>query len=137
MESFPLYCQGLGYMDCGPVCLLMISEYYKIKSSINEIKLYCNATNRGVNLQELICGANKLGFQSIAVQISIEKLICDVLFPCIIHWNRNHYVVLYKILNNKFYIANPATGYVTYTRDLFLKHWINHNNQGVVILVSL
>ena len=46
------------------------------------------------------------------------------------HWNQNHFVVLYRIKNNKYYIADPGKGLITYTLDEFKKHWLSTNTNG-------
>ena len=51
--------------------------------------------------------------------------------PCILHWNQNHFVVLYKQKRGKkFYIADPGKGLVTYSRKEFMEHWISTRSQG-------
>lgn len=51
--------------------------------------------------------------------------------PCILHWSQNHFVILYKIKNNKkFYIADPGKGLVTYTEKEFKNHWISTQSKG-------
>ena len=53
-------------------------------------------------------------------------LFCKSPLPCILHWNQNHFVILYKIKRGKkFYIADPAKGLVKYTLDEFKEHWIS------------
>ena len=39
----------------------------------------------------------KLGFKSLGVQIDYKTLVEEVPFPCILHWNKVHFVVVYKI----------------------------------------
>ena len=51
--------------------------------------------------------------------------------PCILHWNQNHFVVLYKVKKGKkFYVADPGKGLVTYGLDEFKKHWISTKSNG-------
>ena len=51
--------------------------------------------------------------------------------PCILHWNQNHFVVLYKIRRGKkFYIADPGKGKIRYNREEFRRHWISTTSQG-------
>jgi ATP-binding cassette subfamily B protein len=60
--------------------------------------------------------AENLGFRSLGVQIDFKTLVEEVPFPCIVHWNKNHFVVVYKIdKNNKVYISDPSYGLITYT----------------------
>ncbi|EJF99028.1 ABC-type multidrug transport system, ATPase and permease components [Flavobacterium sp. F52] len=74
-------------------------------------------------------GAEKIGFRTLGVKISSKKLE-DLPLPCILHWNRCHYVVLYEIKNNVYYISDPAHGIIEYSENDFLKFWIGENADG-------
>ena len=63
-----------------------------------------------------------IGLQSTAGKISLP-LIKHAPLPCILHWNQNHFVVLYKIANNHFYLADPAIGFVKCSLDELENHW--------------
>ena len=91
--------------------------------SIHKIRKLCQTTKNGVNLLGISEAAEKLGFRTYGVRLSIEQLK-EVELPCILHWNQNHFVVLYKIKNGKYYISDPATGLITYTEKEFSKNWI-------------
>ena len=60
--------------------------------------------------------------------------------PCIVHWKQRHFVVVYKILKDKVYIADPAADKLSYTKDEFLKSWLSTRNtnmdQGVALLLE-
>lgn len=51
--------------------------------------------------------------------------------PCILHWNQNHYVVLYKVKKNFFHIADPGKGLIKYSQEEFKKHWLSTRSQGI------
>jgi len=133
-EFFPYYQTGL--TDCGPTCLLMISKYHKKDVDISTLRRYCNEDINGVNLLGLVVAAKKIGFSAIAVHVNVSCLMEDVPLPCIIHWNKNHFVVLYKIFNTTFYIANPENGLIKYEKELFLNYWCNGEHRGIVIVIS-
>ncbi len=46
------------------------------------------------------------------------------------HWNQNHFVILYKIKDGKYYISDPGKGKITYTTEEFKNHWISMNLDG-------
>ena len=70
-------------------------------------------------------GANAISMHTLCARISISYFAKAPL-PCILHWNQNHFVILYKIKRGKkFYIADPAKGLVKYTLDEFKEHWIS------------
>ncbi len=76
------------------------------------------------------------------VQIDFNTLVEEVPFPCIAHWNKNHFVVVYKIdKNNKVYVSDPSYGLITYTRDEFIQFWIGENanentEEGIVLILE-
>ena len=76
------------------------------------------------------------------VQIDFNTLAEEVPFPCVAHWNKNHFVVVYKIdKNNKVYISDPSYGLITYTREEFIKSWIGENanentEEGIVLILE-
>lgn len=118
-------------MQCGIACLSMICQYYGIKLGLNQLENYCHATVEGISLLSISEAANKLGFKSISLKTSVDRLD-QVELPCILHWNQNHFVVLYKISQNgkAFKIADPGKGLTTYTRKEFKGHWISSVTDG-------
>lgn len=95
----------------------------------------------------------KIGFRSLGVKLNLKKL-SETPLPCILHWNKVHFVVLYKIKSTDvspiggnakgkggFYISDPAHGLLTYTRKEFLKSWIGNNadentEEGIALLLE-
>ena len=70
------------------------------------------------------------GLRTISGRISINKL-WEAHYPCILHWNQNHFVVLYKDKKgNTFYIADPTKGLVKYYLEEFKKHWVSTQSGG-------
>lgn len=139
MLKFPYYKQS-DNKDCGPTCLKIITKYFGKIISIQELRKLAETTRSGSNLLGLSEAAEKLGFRSLGVKISLEKLEVAPL-PCILHWNKNHYVVMYKIKKEVFYISDPAYGLLKYTQIDFIKNWIGNNanettEEGVALLVE-
>jgi ATP-binding cassette subfamily B protein len=58
--------------------------------------------------------------------------------PCILHWRQNHFVVLYKIKNHKYYLADPAAGLVTLSEADFTRNWVGdkENEEGIALLLA-
>ncbi|RMZ60497.1 peptidase domain-containing ABC transporter [Chryseobacterium nematophagum] len=130
LKSFPFYRQP-DSKDCGPTCLRIISKYYGKNISLQEIRNLSETTREGSSLLGLSDAAEDLGFRSLGVQIDFDTLAKEVPFPCIVHWNKNHFVVVYKIdKNNKIYISDPSYGLITYSKEEFIKHWIGENATG-------
>jgi ATP-binding cassette subfamily B protein len=82
-----------------------------------------------VSLLGISEAAELLGLHTVSGRISVEDLKNDPL-PCILHWNQNHFVVLYKVKRNIYYIADPAKGKVKYTAKEFVSHWISTQSGG-------
>lgn len=121
---FPFYRQP-DAMDCGPVCLKMIAEYYGKHYRLDSLRQMCFVSREGVSISGISDAAEKIGFKTLGVKITMEKLENELPLPTILHWNQSHFVVLYKIRKDVFYVADPAHGLVTYTRDEIQKKWIS------------
>ena len=117
-------------MQCGIACLQMICGYYGKKYSSEYLSKLCFATTEGVSMLGINDAANTLGFHTLCVKIATKDLE-KVPLPCILHWNQNHFIVLYKVKNGKkFYVADPGKGLVTYGLDEFKKHWVSTKSNG-------
>ena len=116
-------------MQCGVACLQMICEYYHKKYSTNYLSSLCNTTTEGVSMLSIRDTAFALGLESNCGKVNI-KGIKKISSPCILHWNQNHFVVLYKVKKNRFYIADPGKGLVKYSLEEFKKHWVSTQSGG-------
>lgn len=124
------YIKQMDSMLCGVTCLQMICKFYGKDYSHKSISNYCYATAEGVSLLGINEAAKKLGLQTVCGRMTIKKL-SETPLPCILHWNQNHFVVLYKIKKGKnFYIADPGKGKIKYTKEEFRRHWISTTSQG-------
>jgi ATP-binding cassette subfamily B protein len=104
----------------------MVAKYYGKSFSLQYLRENCFVTREGVSLLGISEAAEKLGLRTIGVNISFDKLVSEAILPCIIHWNQNHFVVLYKICKNKIIIADPAYGLIKCTKEEFLKGWVSN-----------
>lgn len=129
MSKFPFYKQH-DAMQCGIACLAMICKHYGKEFSIEALSRYCFATTEGVSLLGISEAAGKLGLHSVCGRVSMEQ-IQQAPLPCILHWNQNHFVVLYKQKRGKkFYIADPGKGLISYSRKELMEHWVSTRSQG-------
>ncbi len=143
MNSFPLYTQH-DAMDCGPTCLRMVAAFYGRHYSLERLREMCFFSREGVSMLGISEAAEKIGLHSIGVQIPLEKIINDVSLPCIVHWNQNHFVVLYGISKKRkgylFDVADPAGSKITYTEEEFKRCWLSgkkeENETGVVLCLE-
>ena len=138
MNNFPFFRQSDSMM-CGITCLQMICKYYGKRYNQNFLSGICCASKEGVSLLGIRDAAVKIGLYTISGRLTIDELSSATL-PCILHWNQNHFVVLYKVKKRqKFYIADPGKGLITYTMDEFKQHWIGtgRDNEGKGIAMFL
>ena len=123
-------------MDCGPTCLRMVAKYYGKSISLQEIRELSNTTREGSSLLGISDAAEKIGFRTIGVKVTYEKLLEDAPLPCIAHWNQNHFVVIYKIKRDIVFVADPGHGLLKYTKEEFLKAWKSTANEGILLLLE-
>lgn len=141
MKKFPFYKQP-DAKDCGPTCLRIVSKFYGKTITLQEIRNLSETTREGSSLLGLSDAAENLGFRSLGVQVDFNALKEEVPLPCIVHWNKQHFVVVYKIdKNNVVYISDPSYGLITYTREEFIKSWIGENaneetEEGIALILE-
>ncbi len=111
-------------MQCGIACMAMLCKFYGRVYSCENLSHRCAITNEGVSMQALKQLAEALGFDVLCGKASVYQ-IKDINYPCILHWNQNHFVVLYKVKKNRFHIADPGKGLVKYNLEEFAKHWVS------------
>lgn len=138
-KKFPFYKQP-DSKDCGPTCIRIISKYYGRLISLEKLRDLAETQRSGSNLMGLSDAAESIGFKTLGVKISIQKLL-EAPLPCILHWNKNHFVVLFDINNTGFHVADPAHGILKYNKEEFLKCWIGNNanentEEGVGLLLE-
>lgn len=129
MIGFPHYTQ-LDSMDCGPSCLRMIAKHYGRSYSLQSLRERAFISREGVSMLGISDAAEAIGFRTSGVRITLDQLTKDVPLPCILHWNQNHFVVLYKIKGDKFYIADPASRLVTYKKEELECCWLSTKVEG-------
>lgn len=140
MKAFPIYLQP-DSMDCGPTCLRMIAKYYGRSIAWDKLRNLAETTRLGSNLHSISDAAERIGFRTLAVKINQLQLKQDAPLPGICFWNQKHYVVLYKIKGNRFYVADPARGKLVYSQKEFLKNWMGadadeNTEEGICLLLE-
>ncbi|MET4141267.1 peptidase domain-containing ABC transporter [Pedobacter sp. UYP1] len=133
--SFPFYKQ-FDLMDCGPTCLRMIAKHYGRSFKVQTLRHYCEINREGVSLLGIHNAAKQIGFDSDAIQTNLDGL-GEAELPAILHWRQNHFVVLYKIKNNKYFIVDPGNGHVKLNSEDFSRNWIDNDGSGEGIALTL
>ena len=129
-------------MDCGPTCLSIIARVYGKKFSLVHLRDACFITKNGVNMLGISQAAESIGFNTMSVKLTIDDLENkDIPYPCILHWNQIHFVILYKVKRSKFnkklyfYIADPQHGFMKLPEEEFKDIWTN-SDKGIALLLE-
>lgn len=131
-------------MDCGPTCLRMIAQHYGRHYTLQTLRDKCYIDREGVSLLGTSEGAESIGLRSLAIKIPFEGaesdgasfLMQDLPLPCVVHWDQNHFVVVYKKSKKHIWIADPGKHRIKMTHNEFKKHWVSDGNQGVCLLLE-
>ena len=115
-------------LECGAAALAMIMAYYDLWVPLEQVRLDCGVSRDGSKAKNIYLAAEHYGFSVKAHRLSPEALKENGTFPCIIHWNMNHFVVLNGFRGKHVYINDPARGTVKISWDEFDKAFT-----GVVI----
>jgi len=158
MTSFPHYTQ-LDAMDCGPTCLRMIAKHYGRSYTLQTLRERSFITREGVSMLGISDAAESIGMHTQGVRITLEQLLEDAPLPCILHWNQNHFVVLYRLppapskggggflssllgglrrgwfppfggTKGGFHIADPAGQKYEMNEQEFCKCWVSSKSEG-------
>ena len=104
-------------LECGAACLAMVMAYYDKWIPLEKVRLDCGVSRDGSNARNVLVAARSYGFEAQGFRCEVEALREEILCPCIIHWNFNHFVVLNGFKGNYAYINDPARGTVRVTLE--------------------
>lgn len=122
-------------MECGATCLRMIAKYYGKEYSAETMQRLCLVTREGVSMLSISDAAEYLGFRTVCGRITLEKVVGQRPFPCILHWNQEHFVVLYDVKTRRdgehiFCIADPGKNLLQLDEDTVRNAWISTRTRG-------
>ncbi len=123
-HRYPFFAQQSA-SDCGAACLVMVSQYWGKKFSINRIRDIANVDRNGASLRGLITAAESIGFSTRPIKVTLDQLVKQPL-PAIIHWEGNHYIVIYEITRTGIVVADPAIGQITLSHTEFQEKWTGY-----------
>ena len=106
-------------LECGAACLAMISAYYEKWIPIDQVRIDCGVSRDGSNAKNILVAARNYGFTAKGYRYEPEALKKSGKFPCIIHWNFNHFVVLNGFKKDNAVLNDPAKGTYTVPRKVF------------------
>ena len=106
-------------LECGAASLAMILAYYEKWIPLEQVRLDCGVSRDGSNARNLLRAARSYGLAAKGYRYEPETLKKEGKFPCIIHWNFNHFVVLDGFKGNKAVLNDPAKGTYTVPMSVF------------------
>ena len=111
--------------DCGVACLVMVGRYWGKRLSVNQLRSVANVNRDGSSLRGLITAAETIGFSHRPVKADLQSLASQPL-PAIVHWQGNHYIVVYKVTRNRVTVADPAMGQLSLSHEAFQAGWAGY-----------
>ena len=111
MIKAPIVMQ-LEELECGAASLAMVMAYYNKWVALEQVRIDCGVSRDGSNAKNILSAARNYGFTAKGYAYSTKLLKEKGKFPCIIHWNKTHFVVLNGFKGKKAYINDPAKGFL-------------------------
>ena len=106
-------------LECGAACLAMVMAYYQKWVPLEQVRLDCGVSRDGSNAKNMMLAARHYGLEAKGYRMELEALRKQGTFPCIIHWNFDHFVVLDGFKGNKAVLNDPARGVVKVDMESF------------------
>lgn len=108
-------------LECGAASLTMILAYYGKWIPLEQVRVDCGVSRDGSNAKNVLKAARSYGLTAKGYRFEPEDLREQGKFPCIIHWNFNHFLVLNGFKGNKAVLNDPAKGTYSVSMDVFDK----------------
>lgn len=128
-------------MDCGPACIRMVASTYGKDYPISYLRTLSHLSREGVSVAGIRDALNQIGADSASFEMTLEQLRERCPLPAILHWEQNHFVVLYGIDRSRwtgrwtYRVANPAYGKHSFSEEGFSRYWLN-GEKGVAIVIE-
>ena len=125
-------------MDCGPSCVRMVASAYGKDYPLSYLRTLSHLTREGVSILGIRDAMRHIGMDSASFMMTTEQLREKCPLPAVLHWEQNHFVVLYGVRHSRllgkwlYSIANPAFGRQTVDDEELRRKWLN-GDKGVVV----
>src|SRR5699024_5131527 len=113
-------------------------KYHGKHFSTKILRDLITVTKEGSSLLGISNAAEKIGLRTLGIRVEPEKLVNEVPLPCIAHWKRNHFLVIYDIKKSLFRpneltikVADPSRGIINFKLNEFVKHWATTEIESV------
>jgi ATP-binding cassette subfamily B protein len=111
--------------DCGAACLAMVCRHFGRAVGLSRLRQLVHTSLDGTSLRGLCHAATELGLAARAVKVSPRNLP-QMPLPAIVHWEGNHWVVVYDVASSHIRVADPALGRRRLSREEFEKKWTGY-----------
>ncbi len=108
-------------LECGAASLAMVLAYYEKWIPLEQVRVDCGVSRDGSNAKNVLRAARSYGLTAKGYRMEPEDLRKNGKFPCIIHWNFNHFLVLDGFKGDKAVLNDPAQGHYTVSMEAFDK----------------
>ena len=108
-------------LECGAASLTMLMAYYGKWVPLEQVRYDCGVSRDGSKAKNILVAARSYGFTAKGYRCELSAIKNDMEYPCIIHWNFCHFVVLDGFKGNYAYINDPARGEIKVTMEEFDK----------------
>ncbi len=128
-------------MDCGPSCVRMIAQYYGKEYPLSYLRTQAYLSREGVSVAGIRNSLEKIGMKSATFEMTVEQLREKCPLPTILHWEQNHFVVLYDVKWSRikkewrYSVANPAYGKYVFSENDLTRYWLN-DKKGIAIAIE-
>lgn len=134
-DKFPIFKQ-IDSNDCAASCLRIICKFYGKDVHPGYLDKILLRNTDGSSFNDLEEASNLLGLGTLVGSVEYETLAELVPLPCIIHWQKKHFVVVYKVTSKGVYVSDPSFGKIVYSPAEFKKGWLDKGDKGVSLIVE-
>jgi len=118
-----------GNKECGSAALLSIIRFHNGDIPISKLVEMTNTTKNGTNFLNIKNASLKLGLNATGYKVDNFNTLYEIKAPYIVQIidnNYTHFMVIYKIKNDKLIIMDPAKGKVVMKKEKFIKIWTGY-----------
>lgn len=129
------YYHQIEQSDCGVTCLRMVARYFGRKIPVKFLRSRADLSRGGISVRGLKECAESIGMKGYGVKLG-SGLLGDAPLPAILHWNQNHFAVLWKVRKGRYFVADPAAGMIVYSREEFDTHFCGDGERGIALILA-
>lgn len=129
------YYHQIEQSDCGVTCLRMVARHFGRKIPVKFLRSRADLSRGGISVRGLKECAESIGMKGYGVKLG-SGLLGDAPLPAILHWNQNHFAVLWKVRKGRYFVADPAAGMMVYSREEFDAHFCGDGERGIALILA-